>query len=136
MTERKIGPFILGKQIGAGGMGIVYMATYVENGKEVALKVLPPGLSGDAKMLKRFEREIDILKRLTHPNIVKYYGGGTHQGQRWYAMELVDGGSLQDILKKKNVLPKRKIQPSPSIRIYHNTGAGYKLTNSRKKSSI
>ena len=104
MTERKIGPFILGKQIGAGGMGVVYKATYTETGKEVALKVLPPGLIADAKLLKRFEREIDILKRLTHPNIVKYYGGGTHQGQRWYAMEFIDGGSLYDILKKKRRL--------------------------------
>ena len=104
MAERKIGPFIIGKQIGAGGMGVVYQATYTETGKEVALKVLPPGLVGDAKLLKRFEREIGILKRLIHPNIVKYYGGGTQDGQRWYAMELIDGGSLQDILKKKRRL--------------------------------
>ena len=127
MTERKIGPFILGKQIGAGGMGIVYIATYVENGKEVALKVLPPGLSNDPKMLKRFEREIDILKRLTHPNIVKYYGGGTHQGQRWYAMELVDGGSLQDILKKKKRLTWDQAiqvgrQLCAALEIAHNAG--------------
>jgi len=104
MTERKIGPFILGKQIGAGGMGVVYKATYEETGKEVALKVLPPGLAGDVKLLRRFEREIVILKKLVHPNIVKYYGGGTHQGQRWYAMEFIDGGSLQDVLKKKKRL--------------------------------
>jgi hypothetical protein len=127
MTERKIGPFILGKQIGAGGMGIVYVATYVENGKEVALKVLPPGLSNDPKMLKRFEREIDILKRLTHPNIVKYYGGGTHQGQRWYAMELVDGGSLQDILKKKKRLSWDQAiqvgrQLCAALEVAHNAG--------------
>ena len=104
MPERKIGPFILGKQIGAGGMGVVYKATYTETGKEVAVKVLPPSLIGDARLLKRFEREIDILKRMTHPNIVKYYGGGTHEGQRWYAMEFIDGGSLYDILKKKHRL--------------------------------
>ena len=104
MTERRIGPFILGRQIGAGGMGIVYLATYVETGKQVALKVLPPALSEDEKLLKRFEREILILKRLRHPNIVKYYGGGTHQGQRWYAMEYIDGGSLHDILKKRKRL--------------------------------
>ena len=55
MTERKIGPFILGKQIGAGGMGVVYKATYTETGKEVALKVLPPGLIADAKLLKRLQ---------------------------------------------------------------------------------
>ena len=104
MTERRIGPFILGRQIGAGGMGIVYLATHIESGKQVALKVLPPALSDDEKLLKRFEREIGILKRMKHPNIVKYYGGGTHQGERWYAMEYVDGGSLHDILKKRKRL--------------------------------
>lgn len=104
MTERRIGPFILGRQIGAGGMGIVYLATYVETGKQVAVKILPPALSEDVKLLKRFEREIGILKRLKHPNIVKYYGGGTHEGQRWYAMEYIDGGSLYDILKKRKRL--------------------------------
>ena len=104
MTERRIGPFILGRQIGAGGMGIVYLATYVETGKQVAVKVLPPALCEDAKLLKRFEREIGILKRLKHPNSVKYYGGGTHEGQRWYAMEYIDGGSLYDILKKRKRL--------------------------------
>jgi len=104
MTERRIGPFILGRQIGAGGMGIVYLATYTETGKQVAVKVLPPALSDDKNLLKRFEREIGILKRLKHPNIVKYYGGGTHEGQRWYAMEYINGGSLQDILKKRKRL--------------------------------
>ena len=104
MTERRIGPFILGRQIGAGGMGIVYLATHIESGKQVALKILPPALSDDEKLLERFEREIGILKRMKHPNIVKYYGGGTYQGQRWYAMEYVDGGSLHDILNKRKRL--------------------------------
>jgi len=127
MTERKIGPFILGKQIGAGGMGVVYKATYVETGKEVALKVLPPGLATDPKMLKRFEREIGILKRLVHPNIVKYYGGGTHQGQRWYAMEFIDGGSLQDILKKRKRLTWDQAiqvgrQLCAALEVAHNAG--------------
>ena len=127
MTERKIGPFILGKQIGAGGMGVVYKATYVENGKEVALKVLPPGLAGDPKMLQRFEREINILKRLVHPHIVKYYGGGTHQGQRWYAMEFIDGGSLQDILKKRKRLTWDQAiqvgrQLCAALEVAHNAG--------------
>jgi serine/threonine-protein kinase len=116
MTERRIGPFILGTQLGAGGMGIVYRATYTENGREVALKVLPPGLVGDDKVRARFEREIGILKKLAHPNIVRYYGGGTHDGQRWYAMELVDGGSLSQILKRRGRLnPEQAIQAGRQI---------------------
>ncbi|MFY9255061.1 MAG: protein kinase, partial [Fuerstiella sp.] len=104
MAQRTIGPFIIDRQIGVGGMGIVYSAIYPVNGKKVALKVLAPGLMSDEKLMKRFEREIDILKRLDHPNIVKYYGGGTENNQRYYAMEFIDGGSLQQVLKRRTRL--------------------------------
>lgn len=102
--QRQIGPFLLEGQLGVGGMGIVYLATYTVNGKKVALKVLSPALSSDKKLLSRFEREIDILKRLDHPNIVKYYGGGTQNRQRYYAMQYIDGGSMLDVLKKRKRL--------------------------------
>ena len=116
MTERRIGPFIIGPQLGAGGMGVVYRATYVQNGREVALKLLPPGLGGDEKVRARFEREIGILKRMTHPNIVRYYGGGTNAGQRWYAMELIDGGPLSDVLKRRGRLsPTQAIEAGLQI---------------------
>ena len=101
MAPRKIGPFELERQIGIGGMGIVYSAIYPENGRKVAVKVLTPGLHSDRKLQKRFEREIEILKRLDHPNIVKYLAGGIDAGQRYYVMEFIDGGSLQDKLKKR-----------------------------------
>ena len=104
MTQRQIGPFILEQQIGVGGMGVVYQATYPKNGRKVAVKILSPGLMSDDKLLSRFEREITILKRLNHPNIVKYYGGGIENNQRYYAMQLIDGGSLQDVLKKRGKL--------------------------------
>lgn len=104
MTQRQIGPFVIERQLGAGGMGIVYLAKHIPTGRKVALKVLTPALSSDVKLLKRFEREIDILKRMSHPNIVRYYGGGTQDNQRYYAMEFIDGGSLQDVLKKRKRL--------------------------------
>ncbi|MEZ6060674.1 MAG: serine/threonine-protein kinase [Planctomycetaceae bacterium] len=104
MPKRQIGPFILERQIGVGGMGVVYLATYPKTGKKVAVKILSPALTADQKLLSRFEREIDILKRLDCPNIVKYYGGGTENQQRYYAMQYIDGGSLQDVLKKRGKL--------------------------------
>ncbi|MCA9085118.1 MAG: serine/threonine protein kinase [Planctomycetaceae bacterium] len=127
MAPRQIGPFILERQIGVGGMGIVYSAIYPANGKKVALKVLSPGLMADPKLLKRFEREIEILKRLDHPNIVKYYGGGTENNQRYYAMEYIDGGSLQDVLKKRGRLTWEQAihvgrQVSAALEHAHNAG--------------
>ena len=127
MSARQIGPFILDQQIGVGGMGIVYSAMYPKNNKKVAIKVLAPGLISDPKLLKRFEREIEILKRLDHPNIVKYFGGGTHGDQRWYAMEYIDGGSLQQVLKKRKRLSWEQTvhvgrQVSSALEHAHNAG--------------
>lgn len=104
MTERMIGPFEVGDRIGIGGMGIVYRATYTKNGAQVALKILSPELSDTESLQRRFEREVAILKKLQHPNIVRYYGGGKFGTQRFYAMELVTGGSVEDLLREKKRL--------------------------------
>ena len=105
MTKRMIGPFEVGDRIGVGGMGIVYRAIYTKNGARVALKVLAPDVADSESLQRRFEREISILKKLQHPNIVRYYGGGKFGSQRFYAMELVEGGSVEEDLKKKKRLP-------------------------------
>ena len=104
MDKRQIGPFILEEQIGVGGMGVVYRATYPKTNRKVAVKVLSPALMAHEKLLNRFEREIKILKRLDHPNIVKYYGGGTENNQRYYAMQFIAGGSLQDVMRQRGRL--------------------------------
>lgn len=103
-TKRVIGPFELGDRIGVGGMGIVYRAVYSKTGTPVAIKVLSPDLSNEASLQRRFEREISILKKLQHPHIVRYYGGGKIGTQRFYAMELVIGGSLENYLETKQRL--------------------------------
>ena len=101
MSKRQIGSFEIEDQLGAGGMGIVYRANYVKTGQTVALKVLSPNLVSEPKLLARFNRETEILKRLKHPNIVRYYGGGEQDGQRYYAMELIDGGGLDEYVKRR-----------------------------------
>lgn len=103
-TTRTFGPFRLEKQLGLGGMGKVYLATYTKTGQKVALKILNPEFSSDEKITARFQREVEILKKLRHPNIVRYYGGGKIKGQRFYAMEVVEGGSLEKVLKEKGRL--------------------------------
>jgi serine/threonine-protein kinase len=101
---RKFGPFQIEHQLGVGGMGVVYRATYLKTGQTVALKVLTPALSEDEGVQKRFSREMEILKRLDHKNVVKYYGGGTVGTQHFYAMELLEGGTVEELLKKKGRL--------------------------------
>lgn len=101
MENRIIGPFELVDQLGAGGMGVVYRAKYAKTGQFVALKLLSPGFQEDEKLIARFTRELEILKKLKHPNIVQCYGGGRLGKQRFYAMELVDGGTLAELLREK-----------------------------------
>lgn len=104
MASRRIGPFEVGTQLGVGGMGIVYLATYLKTGQQCALKVLTPGMSAAPDLVRRFEREMEILKKLRHKHIVRYFGGGRSGSQHYYAMELIDGGTLEDVLKKRGRL--------------------------------
>jgi serine/threonine-protein kinase len=104
MAKRRIGPCEIEDKLGVGGMGIVYLATFLKTGQKVALKVLAPQMSANDKALSRFEREMEILQKLRHKNIVRYYWGGTIKGQHLYAMEIMDGGSLEDWLKRKGRL--------------------------------
>lgn len=104
MAKRTIGPFQLERRLGVGGMGVVYLATYSKTGQQVAVKVLSPAMSADTHLQRRFEREMSILKKLRHPHIVQYFGGGKQGNQHFYAMELVHGGSLEQVLKSKGRL--------------------------------
>lgn len=100
VSTKWIWPFELIEQIGEGGMGVVYRARYVVNNREVALKMLPGDVT-DRIALARFERELEVLKNLKHPNIVRCFGGVSEDKQRFYAMELVPGGSLEDELQRR-----------------------------------
>ncbi len=103
VATRWIWPFELIEQIGEGGMGVVYRARYVVNNREVALKMLPGDVT-DKVALARFERELEVLKNFKHPNIVRCFGGVSEDKQRFYAMELVEGGSLEDELQRRGRL--------------------------------
>ncbi|MFM9961001.1 MAG: serine/threonine-protein kinase [Planctomycetaceae bacterium] len=107
--HRLIGPFLIEKKLGVGGMGIVYKATYTKNGADVALKVLPHSLTANKQLVARFEREMQILKKLKHPRIVQFYGGGSQDGQHFYAMEFIDGGTLAELLKEQGRLPWQQV---------------------------
>ena len=103
-AKRRIGPFEIERKLGDGGMGVVYLAKYLKDNRWVALKVLTPTMSSDTKLRARFTREMEILKKLRHKHIVRYFGGGTIDGQTFYAMEYIDGGSVEDLLEKRGRL--------------------------------
>ncbi|MEX0727363.1 MAG: protein kinase [Planctomycetaceae bacterium] len=103
MEHRWIWPFELLEQIGKGGMGVVYKARYVKNDKFFAVKLVSLDVDNPTT-LARFEREMAILKNLKHPNIVRCFGGQCDNKQRFYAMELVEGGTLRRLLRKEGPL--------------------------------
>jgi len=99
MQLEQLGPYRLGAKIGQGGMGSVYAAVDTETGEAAAIKVLSPTLAAEEGFRVRFEAEIESLKKLRHPNIVRLYGYGEQSGTLFYAMELVPGTSLEDELR-------------------------------------
>jgi serine/threonine protein kinase len=100
VEKRWIWPFELLDKLGEGGMGVVYRARYVVDNRHVAVKLLPQDVA-NATILSRFERELEILKTLRHPNIVRSFGGTCEGNQRFYAMELVEGGTLDKLLEDR-----------------------------------
>ncbi len=108
MEKRWIWPFELEEQIGSGAMGLVFRARYVKNDRRVALKLLPREVAANPTLAARFQREMEILKDLRHPHIVHAFGG-TCEGDQWfYAMELIDGGTLATLLQEQGRLPWRQ----------------------------
>src|SRR5262245_21089512 len=95
-----LGDFTLRRQIGRGGMGVVYEAWQRSMDRRVALKVLPAGLLADPKAVARFRREAKVAGRLHHPNVVSVYGLGVEEGSPCFAMEFVDGETLEQVLRR------------------------------------
>jgi hypothetical protein len=103
----RVGRYVIGDWLGVGGMGIVYAAVDSELQRPVAIKVLRPDGGGDAFVTKgreRLMREARVLASLSHPNVVTVFDVGTHDGDLFLAMELVDGGSLNAWLSKTRTI--------------------------------
>ena len=128
-----IGPYELGEVLGRGTVGTVYRAVDVTTGVAAALKILLPQVSADPEISARFEREIEILEKLSHPNVVGCLASGKTPatdpaGSRWYyVMELVEGGTLADLLRVKRVLDWEDVvelgwQLCSALQHLHNNG--------------
>ena len=103
---RQLNQYRLKGRIGAGGMGVVYLAEHQLLKRPCALKLIAPDRAGDPKALARFEREVRTTARLSHPNTVEIYDyGRTDDGTFYYVMELLSGLSLSDLVERHGPLP-------------------------------
>lgn len=100
MNPERLGPYQIVRLLGRGGMGAVFEGLNSETGEPVAVKSLAPGLAREEDFRLRFEVEIETLRKLRHPNIVRLYAFGEQDSQLFYAMELVKGQSLEDELRR------------------------------------
>jgi serine/threonine protein kinase len=105
----RLGPYEIQEQLGAGGMGEVYLAYDTTLDRAVAVKVLPAELTADGERRERFEREAKAVAALTHPNIVAIYGFGDHEGVAYAAMELLEGQSLREVIDEGPVQLSRAL---------------------------
>src|SRR5262245_59550951 len=97
-TWPRIPDYRILREVGRGGMGVVYEAEQQSLGRRVALKVLPPHALGDDQRLQRFQREARALARLHHTNIVPVHGVGEHNGLHYYVMQFIQGLGLDAVL--------------------------------------
>jgi eukaryotic-like serine/threonine-protein kinase len=99
MNPTQLGPYEIKSRLGRGGMGAVYEAIDTTSGHTVAVKVLASHLADDPGLRSRFDAEIETLKNLRHPGIVRLLAFGEQDDQPFFAMELVRGKSLEQILR-------------------------------------
>ncbi len=108
ITGEMCGPYLLGACLGEGGFGAVYEATHQETGHRVALKFLHGSKELQPEVQNRFVREVALLQALDHENIVRHFEAGLHEGSIYCAMELVECGSLKEVLQNRGRLPWRE----------------------------
>ena len=93
-----LGEFRIIRELGRGGMGVVYEAEQTSLRRHVALKVLRFGVVADEDAMNRFRREAETVARLHHTNIVPIFAVGCERGVHYYAMQFIEGRSLADVL--------------------------------------
>lgn len=109
MNFEYLGPYRILDELGRGGMGSVLRGEHAKSGLKVAIKVIAASLADQERFRRRFASEIETLKRLRHPNIVELIGYGEEHGRLFYAMELVDGETLQDRLRREKKLDTMRV---------------------------
>jgi WD40 repeat protein/serine/threonine protein kinase len=109
-----LGDYRLVREVGRGGMGVVYEAVQLSLGRRVALKVLPFAAALDAKQLQRFKNEAQAAAHLEHPHIVPVYAVGCERGVHFYAMKLIDGHTLAAVIHELRRLCHEQTPVAPA----------------------
>ncbi len=111
-----LGDFQLLREVGRGGMGIVYEAEQLSLGRRVALKVLPFASTLDSRQLQRFKNEAQAAACLHHTNIVPVFSTGCERGVHFYAMQFIDGQALSAVIRTLHAHRGRRARNAPSAR--------------------
>ncbi len=128
MHPDRIGPYLIDRKIGSGGMGNVYLGVHDETQQQVAVKVLPASMAREEGFVLRFSREIQALRKLSNDHIVKIYEDGkVEDGGYFYSMEFVDGETLTSLVQRRKRLPWQEVveitlQIATALKAAHNAG--------------
>ncbi len=112
--KQTVGDFRIEREIGRGGMGVVFQAEQLSLGRRVAPKVLPMAALLAPKQLERFKHEAQAAAILDHPNIVSVFSVGSERGVHYYAMQLIQGQNLAEIMSQLAESPSVHVPPSDS----------------------
>jgi serine/threonine protein kinase len=122
-TGTKLGRYEIRSQLGAGGMGEVYLARDPKINRDVAIKVLPTAFSSDSDRLRRFELEVEAAGKLNHPNILAVYDVETYDGVPYVVYELLEGETLRKQLSSGALSTRKAVDYA--LQIAHGLGAAH-----------
>ncbi len=127
MLGERLGKWVIFNELGRGGMGRVYLAQEELTGRQAAIKVLAAELAQDVGFLQRFQRETETLSKLDHRNVVRFFESGYENGHYFYAMEYVEGRSLEKIVEDHGRMDWRDVlgvalQVVPALKHIHDHG--------------
>jgi serine/threonine protein kinase len=123
MVPHFIGPWEIVSVIGRGGVGVVYRTIHRTTRRLAALKLLGPAPLVDPRAARRLAREFEVLQRLDHPNVVRVYEAGVHEGYSYLAMELVEGLDLRAFLSPVLDEPRAVNPPCAEASLLSSSGS-------------